>query len=86
MNAPCRRPRTVAHRSKLAVDLSGLHVLIQAMESFPNSIEVQQQGALTLLSLARFPQLREHRKVGTTVVCTFMEKFDLMCNMAAVRT
>jgi hypothetical protein len=62
---------------KLAVDLNGPSVLVKAMESFPNSIEVQQKAIIAFLSMARFPQLREYLGVGSAVVRESMEKLNM---------
>jgi hypothetical protein len=62
---------------KLAVDLNGPSFLIKAMESFPDSIEVQQKAVIVFLSMARFPQLREHLDVGSAVLRESMEKLNM---------
>lgn len=64
---------------KLAVDMkNGVHVLIQAMVSFPDSIEVQREGYVIFSGMARFPSLYKHLNSGTTVVRAALEKFDFM--------
>jgi hypothetical protein len=63
---------------KLVVDLQGPVVLIKAMESFPDSIEVQHKATMAFLSMARFPQLSERLEVEASVVRALStEKFDV---------
>jgi hypothetical protein len=62
---------------KLAVDLNGPVVLIKAMESFPDSIEVQKKATMTFLSMARFPQLCDYLEGSMAVVRASMDKFGL---------
>jgi hypothetical protein len=42
---------------QLAVDLNSIPILIKAMESFPDSINVQQNEAASFYGMAQFPQL-----------------------------
>jgi hypothetical protein len=62
---------------KLAIDLSGSSVLIKAMQSFPDSIQVQQKAIMTFLCMARFPQVKEHLEVASDLVRESMEKLGM---------
>jgi hypothetical protein len=62
---------------KLAIHLSGPVVLTEAIASFPGSIELQENVTATFRSMARFPQLHAHLKIGSILVHASMDKDGL---------
>jgi hypothetical protein len=67
---------------KLAAGLNGVQVLVKVMNSFPDSIAVQQQASATFVSMARFPQLHDYLEEGTAVVHASLNKFGAITSLA----